>query len=169
MLGNYAIKKYDGFDISFKNSWDYIAEIREFTYRYFTLQNFNEEFTNNLSMIVSELLENAVKYGIEGIANLNIRNENDIINISVYNLAYKYDANKLLDYIKIINTTNNIEELFKEKIEKNFNTNKSELGFIKIKLECNNSIFSVEFKEEQNETGILLVKVIINGKNNKNI
>lgn len=168
-LQNYEIKKYDGFDISFRNNWDYISEIRQFTYRYFTLQGFDDYINQEISMIVSELLENAVKYGTDGIANLNIRNQNNVISISVYNLTGKDDAMKLMDYINIINNVNNIKDLFKEKVEKNYRTNKSELGFIKIKTEDESCIFETEYKELDNVSGILLVRVIINGKNNKSL
>jgi len=133
-------------------AWELIEKIEENTTELFKIQD--PDLKHATLMVVSELLENAVKYGKSNsqISSIQFRfiADDKKITITVSNgvVADKH-ANDLIEHINQVNSSNNPEELYTNRLKElleNRRTDESKLGIYRISYEGAFHL-SYEYKE----------------------
>ena len=64
----------NAFDLTFKAEWDEIEKVRERGSKFLKNHGFSSDVINSLIMVISELIENSIKYG-------NFKKPNNKVNV----------------------------------------------------------------------------------------
>lgn len=142
-LINYELKPYPHLDINNIDSWDMIAAIREI------VRLMSKEYASGVlhleetvSLVTSELMENAYKYSPNKTGNLTftLNTDSQEINIYVYNKVSDVNiANDVVTRIRNVNSLQSIEDISKAMQDvtiKNISkgSSKSECGLLYMRL-----------------------------------
>ena len=152
----------DDVAISFtiKPTWSIIKKIQERTVNYMESRGKNKELTEATMMCVTELIENAVKYGAETAKGENIefdlRVHDDKIQITVSNgVSAKEDLNNVIEHIVKIQKSDNPSELYTQRLKELLEDTKptvSQLGLYRIAYEGE---FLLDYKFNDNMLTII--------------
>jgi len=139
-------------DMTFGPVWDYIPLTRNFVENFLLINLIEKRNISKISLAVSELLENAIKYSNNDVIRLKIikRLTDNSIEIHVFNYTDDLHANNLLEQIEIMKSRNSLE-YYLEKMKNISKNNKefSNLGLARINYEANAKIDAFYNKNEK--------------------
>lgn len=126
-------------DITFGPVWDYIPLTRNYIENFLLINLIEKKNISKISLAVSELLENAIKYTNNDVIRLKLIkkiNEN-ILEVHVYNFSDKEHAEILKNYLKVMYSKDPLE-FYLEKMKEISKGNKenSSLGLARINYEA---------------------------------
>jgi hypothetical protein len=151
-------------DISFAPKWDYIPLTRNYIEN-FMLKSFSNKLKiAKITISISELLENAIKYAYDdGIRTMIKKSKNGRnVELRVRNTVMKTDADKLINYINEVESYPDPFKFYIERIKSiTGNGRKIGLGLSRLKYE-GEAHLSAKFFDRENGTGIIEIKAIFN-------
>ncbi len=130
-------------NLSIKPTWSIVRDIQAKASEFMQNRNQPEDAIESTIMCVAELIENAIKYGIETPDGRNIECDfmahDDTIFISVSNsIRDENDLNKLINHIQRIQSSDNVADLYIERLQElmdNPPSGESMLGLYRIAYE----------------------------------
>ena len=154
-----------------KPDWEYIEEVRSECEIFFKTHDFSENDTHSLVMIISELMENSIKYGDfsipETMVDISVDIHNNKVLIEVLNPVTESDRHHLQKLDRTIQWIRGYQDPFEAFIEKlrhvskkPLHDNESGLGLVRIAYE-GKAVFDF-FVDEEN---MLNVSAIIDISN----
>lgn len=115
-------------------NWEHCSVLSDFlAYNGALDSSFSESSRNVFSTIANELLENAVKYSFDQnkLVTLSVIFDDGDIVIETVNLTQEKNAEKLSEFVNLLQNSTDIETLFFEQLEKSFDSHAvSGLGFL---------------------------------------
>jgi hypothetical protein len=152
-------------DISFTPKWDYIPLTRNYIEN-FLLNSINNKLKiTKITLVISELLENAIKYAHDdGIRTMIKKLKNNRkVELRVRNTIMKSEADQLINYIDEVNSDPDPFKFYIEKLKSSITRNdgKIGLGLSRIKYEGEANL-SARFFDREDGTGIIEIKAIFN-------
>ncbi len=136
-------------NITFGPCWNYVAVIRSFLQNFVAVSVPDHQLADKISLAVSELLENAVKYTSKNEIDVNLRiiTENKQIEVTVSNGLTEEQRKTLEKEIKEINTGTPLEAYLNKMRQATTRTDgKSGLGLARIRHDANAEL-SMEMKD----------------------
>ena len=129
-----------------KPDWEYIEEVRSECETFFKTHDFSENDTHSLVMIISELMENSIKYGDfsipETMVDISVDIHNNKVLIEVLNPVTESDRHHLQKLDRTIQWIRGYQDPFEAFIEKlrhvskkPLHDNESGLGLVRIAYE----------------------------------
>lgn len=129
-----------------KPDWDKIEEVREESSQFLTTHKFSEEQAHSLIMVISELMENSIKYGDYSISDsmveILVNIKKSMVEIEVLNPVANTEKRHLQNLDKTIQWIRGYQDPFEAFIEKLRNVSKkplhdmeSGLGLVRIAYE----------------------------------
>ena len=129
-----------------KPDWEYIEEVRSECETFFKTHDFSENDTHSLVMIISELMENSIKYGDfsipETMVDISVDIHNNKVLIEVLNPVTESDRHHLHKLDRTIQWIRGYQDPFEAFIEKlrhvskkPLHDNESGLGLVRIAYE----------------------------------
>ncbi|OHD13481.1 MAG: hypothetical protein A2086_03420 [Spirochaetes bacterium GWD1_27_9] len=150
-------------DITFGPKWDYIPLTRNYIENFLQVNYTDKLSINKIAMSASELLENAVKYSSKDGIRTQIRKYEDEhkIELVVYNVIDKIEADKLMKYIAELNSASDPFLFYVAKMKESIKRHdgKSGLGLSRIAHEGSAKLEAAYFSETS-DTGIIEVKAL---------
>ncbi|MCX8059147.1 MAG: hypothetical protein N3A58_07015 [Spirochaetes bacterium] len=146
MLIDYEKDTVGYLDITFGPVWDYIPLTRNFIENFLLINLIEKKNISKISLAVSELLENAIKYTKNDVIRLKLikKVKENIIDIHVFNYSDKKHAETLKEYLKVMYTKDPLE-FYLEKMKNISKTNKenSSIGLARINYEAKAKIDAI--------------------------
>ena len=147
-------------NVSIKPTWSIVSEIQKKCTDFMQSQGKNKDLTEATMMTVTELIENAVKYGTEkpggGNIEFELHADNKKVSITVSNgINSDNDIMMLVDHIEKIKTTGDPSRLYTEwlmELMENPKPGVSQLGIFRIAYEGE---FVLDYKYENKVLTIL--------------
>ncbi len=131
----------DSFTISINPEWKYIRPIREFIRELLIIKYKNEENAYDASFVLSELLENAVKYSNRDNVSIECRFDADSTEITVVNRIDRADYGRLKRKLRSICEKTAGEAYSREFGDKSFwEDTKGAIGLIMINERCSGKV-----------------------------
>lgn len=129
--------KTEYIEMRFGPKWPYVSTIRNFMQNFLGVAIGNQKLSDKVSMTISELVENAVRYSdnTETFLKVSIHRENDRIEISVKNHASSNQAEGLLQFMKELESDPPLEAYVK-RMKQSTNLDRSQLGLARIRYEA---------------------------------
>jgi anti-sigma regulatory factor (Ser/Thr protein kinase) len=144
-----SIEQRDTFALKFDIDWEYVDVIRSFVNSFLQKALIDNARSDKVAMAVSELLENAVKYGDQEknkrLNNIHIQldtfKDNKMVVFFIENTSKPENIEVLKEQLKIVNK-GNPKEMFVSKIKQSLlSEDKSQLGLARIRYEAGGKIF----------------------------
>lgn len=138
-------------NIAFGPCWNYVAVIRSFLQNFVSVSIPDQQVADKLSLAVSELLENAVKYSAdkEIMVNLRINQEEKKIHVQVENALAAGQREVLEKELQEVNSGTPLEAyLRKLQVAAKAPVGKSGLGLARIRNDTNAAL-TMDFKDDK--------------------
>jgi len=155
----YSARSDSFLDITISQNWEHISETRSYISGILKNNLENDIKISKVVISISELLENAVKFGNQDTIRAIIKKyeEKKELELIVYNYLSKEKALRLIQYIKSINNINDPIIFYKNRMKEVVSEGKKGgLGLVRIKCECEAEI-SAHYSEEQTDKGLVCV------------
>ncbi len=137
----------DSFTISINPEWKYIRPIREFIRELLIIKYEDEEKAYDASFVLSELLENAVKYSNKNNVSVECRFDADSTEITVVNKIGRADYGRLKRTLRSICEKTTRETYSGKFLDKSFWEDKGgAMGLIMINERCSGKI-KIEYED----------------------
>lgn len=137
-----TVKSAPFVELKFGPKWTYVSTVRSFMQNFLAVTFENKIKADKISMAVSELVENAVKYSEQEDAFIRLRilNEGHMVEVLVVNHCTEDQANIVTEFIREINSMPPLEA-YMEMMRRSVNSpNKSQLGLARIRYEAEGSL-----------------------------
>lgn len=129
---------FDYVEMRFGPRWTYISCVRKFVASFFMIGLADKERAEQISMAVSELLENAVKYASDqrdGYLRIAIQQNRSEVDVCVKNLAEPHQINILRREFALVHAGDPESVYLAKMQEAAANEEQSRLGFARIRFE----------------------------------
>jgi len=124
-------------ELRFGPSWKYISLSREFIQEFINISLEDKTTSDEVSMAVTELLENAVKYSVDSMAHIILKiNSEKNIKVTVINKGSSEHTQRLQEIFRRVNEGNALDNFVREmkQVAQNNDTS-SHLGLARIRYE----------------------------------
>lgn len=136
-----SMENSESIEMHFGPLWPYVSTIRVFAQNFFSIATGDRTKAEKISMSISELVENAVKFSTSGEAYLKISmgGDSDSIWVVVKNETDEVQGQMLLDFLSFLNSLPPLDAYI-EMMRRSAASGRSQLGLARIRYEAGGQI-----------------------------
>ncbi len=139
-------------EMKFGPRWHHISTIRSFIHNFLNTITGDPRKADRISMSISELMENAVKYSYndETYLKISIENDGEIVSVTVKNKSTPAQAEELIRFLAFLETMSPLEG-YMEMMKRSADSGKSQIGLARIRYEAGAKLY-IQYDEESRIT-----------------